>query len=231
MNEVVEEAQKLADPGKAALFQRFFKTGRGEYGEGDRFLGLTVPQQRQVAKKFINKLALNDAISLLRHPFHECRFIALIILIGQAKKAPDETRRLYMEKYLENSRFVNNWDLVDVSAHRLVGEYLRDKDRAVLYRLAVSDLLWERRIAVISTFAFIRSNDLKDALAISQILLHDPHDLIHKAVGWVLREVGKKDRKAEEDFLRKYYRTMPRTMLRYAIEKFDEETRQSYLRR
>lgn len=210
---------------------RFFKTGKGEYGEGDLFLGIMVPVQRSIAKQFWKELTLNDVRSLLKNRYHEVRLIALMILIEQMKKADEKMKKKIFDLYLASTKYINNWDLVDLSSHRIVGEYLQDKDRSILYELARSPLLWNRRISIISCFAFIRSGDYRDALALSELLLKDKHDLMHKAVGWMLREIGKKDRAMEEQFLRKHAKTMPRTMLRYAIEKFDDETRKAYLAR
>ncbi|PIN74307.1 DNA alkylation repair protein [Candidatus Woesearchaeota archaeon CG10_big_fil_rev_8_21_14_0_10_45_16] len=223
---IESELQTAADPQKAPLFQRFFKTGKGQYGEGDIFLGLTVPEQRKIAKRY-KDLPLEDVETLLRSKFHEHRLTALFILMFQYRNDKDKIIKVY----LDNLKHVNNWDLVDSSAPGLLGDYLLDKDRELLYKLARSDDLWEKRIAVISTFAFIKNNDFDDTLKISEILLPDKHDLIHKAVGWMLREVGKRDQEVEEKFLRRYHKVMPRTMLRYAIEKFDEPKRKEYLKK
>jgi 3-methyladenine DNA glycosylase AlkD len=219
-----------ANPSKAKLLARFFKTGKGEYGEGDVFLGLMVPQQRGIAREFTD-LSLAEIKILLESEVHEKRLIGLLILVERMRKADAKGQKEIFKFYLKNTRRINNWDLVDLSAPRIAGAYLADKDRAILNRLARSKNLWERRIAVLATFWFIRDADFADALAIGEILLHDEHDLIHKAVGWMLREVGKKDLKVEEDFLRQNdrYKTMPRTMLRYAIEKFPEAKRKKYL--
>lgn len=222
--------RKMANPKQAALLQRFFKTGKGEYGEGDMFLGIKVPAQRKVVAEF-KDLPLVEAKKLLVSRFHEHRLVALLILVKQFERGDAAIRKKIFDLYLANARRVNNWDLVDLSAPNIVGVYLLDKPRAVLYKLVKSKSLWERRIAVLATFAFIREGDFQDALKIAHLLLRDPHDLIHKAVGWMLREVGKKDQKALEQFLKKYSRAMPRTMLRYAIEKFPEKKRQQYLRK
>jgi len=221
-NNVKKELESLENKEKAKVLQGFFKTGRGEYGEGDVFLGITVPEQRKVSRKY-KDLELKDVEKLLNSKEHEARLVGLLILTYK-----DLDKNVF-NFYLKNLKNVNNWDLVDLSSHKIIGEYLSDKDRKILYKLAKSKNMWERRIAIVSCFAFLRNNDLKDALNISEILINDKHDLIHKAVGWVLREIGKKDLKVEEEFLKKYYKTMPRTMLRYAIEKFDEKKRKFYL--
>lgn len=222
------DMETLADPEKAAILSRFFKTGKGQYGEGDIFLGVMVPGQRRIAKKY-ETLSLKDIRKLLSSKIHEHRLVALIILVNQYKKGDEHDRDKIVDFYLRYSKYINNWDLVDLSAPNIPGEYLLNKDRAVLYRLARSKNLWERRIAIMSTFAFIRKNDFEDALRISALLLHDDHDLIHKAVGWMLREVGKRDFKAEEDFLKEHYRVMPRTMLRYAVERFDQTKKRLFM--
>ncbi|MEW5930889.1 MAG: DNA alkylation repair protein [Gemmatimonadota bacterium] len=219
----------LADPEDARNLQRFFKTGPGEYGEGDLFLGIRVPVLRRLAKEAA-ALPLEDAEELLRSPYHEKRLLALLILVRAHAKGDAALRERIHATYLANTRYVNNWDLVDSSAEHLVGAHLRDGDRGLLDRLAASDSVWERRIAVIATFHFIKRGELADTLRIAGLLLSDRHDLVHKAVGWMLREVGKRDREAEEAFLREHCRTMPRTMLRYAVERFPEPLRLAYLR-
>jgi 3-methyladenine DNA glycosylase AlkD len=216
------DLQALANPQRAKLVAHYFKTGKGEYGEGDVFIGLTVPQIRMIAKKY-RELPLGEVEKLLHNPIHEYRLTALIILTQRAL-----TKEI-VDLYLKNTKYINNWDLVDLSSHEILGSYLLDKPRKILYKLAKSKNIWERRIAVISTFAFLRKNDFSDSLALAGILLHDSHDLMHKAVGWMLREVGKRDEKMLVDFLSTHYKTMPRTMLRYAIEKFDEKRRRAYL--
>lgn len=227
-SEVQDELRDIAAPEIAKHSQRFFKTGKGEYGEGDQFLGIRVPQIRKVAKRF-KKLSLDEIEKLLHSDFHEERLCALIILVNRAEKAPPEKLENIYELYLANTKYVNNWDLVDSSAEYIVGRYLADKDRSILYDLAESDNLWERRIAIMSTFYFIKRNQFEDTLKIAKLLLRDKHDLIHKAVGWMLREIGKRDIKKEENFLDQYLKNMPRTMLRYAIEKFPEDKRKEYL--
>lgn len=224
INALQKELSKLKSPKRAVISARFFKTGKGEYGEGDIFLGLSVPQQRQIAKKYPN-LTFPELQVLLSSKIHEYRLTALLILIIKYRRRDEIEKRKIFEFYLDNTRNINNWDLVDLSAPNIVGDYLLEKDRSILYRLAKSQNLWEKRIAMLSTYAFIRKGQFDDALKISEILLNDKHDLIHKAVGWMLREIGKKDQKVEEQFLQKHYQNMPRTMLRYAIEKFDEEKR------
>jgi len=228
MKEIQKELKKLANPSKAKLLQRFFKTGKGEYGEGDIFLGIMVPEQRKVAKKY-NDITLQDVQKLLSSKIHEQRLISLFILIDKYKKAID--KKEIVDFYLRNTENINNWDLIDLSAPKIIGDYLLDKPKDVLYRLAKSKDLWERRIVILSTAEFIRNNRFEDTLKISEILLNDEHDLIHKGVGWMLREVGKRDQAVEEKFLKKHYKKMPRTMLRYAIEKFSEEKRKFYLGR
>lgn len=222
------EAKRLATPKRAKSNEWFFKTGKGDYGEGDVFLGLTVPDCRKVAHDF-KDLSLVDSIKLLNSKYHEERLIALFILVAKFEKGDGELKDNIYKLYLKNSNQVNNWDLVDSSAHKIVGAFLKDRNRCVLYKLAKSQDLWEKRIAIIATARFIQSNDFVDTLKVAKILLSDSHDLIHKAVGWMLREVGKKNMEAEEKFLKKHYKKMPRTMLRYAIEKFPEVKRQSYL--
>lgn len=221
--------KKFARPASTKGIAQFFKTGKGEYGEGDVFYGVTVPETRSVAKRF-QHLPLTECKKLLRSKVHEERLLALLILVSQFERGDDADRAAIYSFYMKNLKWVNNWDLVDSSAHYIVGAHLLDRSRAPLYKLARSKNLWEKRIAIIATFWFIRRNDYSDALKISEILLQDDHDLIHKAVGWMLREIGNRDLATEQKFLRKHYQKMPRTMLRYAIEKFPEATRKSYLK-
>lgn len=226
-----KELGKLGDPEQAKNLQRFFKTGKGEYGEGDVFLGIKVGPQRSVARKYSETLSISDAEKLLKSKIHEHRLVALLVLIEKYKKADEKGKKEIYEFYLKNTNRINNWDLVDLSAANIVGDYLIDKNKDVLYKLAKSENLWERRIAIISTHAFIMENMFDDTLKLSELLLDDKHDLIHKAVGWMLREVGKRDQRAEERFLKKHCRKMPRTMLRYAIERFPERKRKSYMKK
>jgi 3-methyladenine DNA glycosylase AlkD len=227
--EILGELQKLKNPQKAKDLTRFFKCGKGEYGEGDIFWGIIVPNQRIIAKKYFLNADLADVQKLLKRPIHEHRLTGLFILVYKFEKADEKTRQKIYSLYLKNARRVNNWDLVDLSAPKIVGVYLLNKDRKILYNLARSKNLWEKRIAILATATFIRNDQFDDTLKISKILLKDTHDLIHKAVGWMLREIGKRDLKAEEKFLQKYYKVMPRTTLRYAIEKFPEKKRKYYL--
>ena len=233
MNKVESALKSLANPEKALLLQRFFKTGKGDYGEGDIFLGVMVPQQRKIAKDAAQRLSLEDIQKLLSSKIHDKRMIALFILLEnykKAKKAKDEQEKeKIFNFYIKNIKNINNWDLVDLSAPNIVGDFLLSRDRKLLYSLAKSHSIWEKRIAIISTFTFIRANDFNDTLKISELLINDSHDLIHKAVGWMLRELGKHNQHAEEKFLRKHYKSMPRTMLRYAIERFPEEKRKAYI--
>jgi 3-methyladenine DNA glycosylase AlkD len=223
------ELRKHKDREKARLLQRFFKTGPGEYAEGDIFLGLNVPTLRTLSKRY-QSLPLPETLKLLKSLIHEERLLALLILVSHYEKADPAGKEKIYKAYLAHTRYINNWDLVDLSAKRIVGAFLEDQDRTVLRSLALSDSLWERRIAVLACFHFIAQDDLTDSLKIARVLLHDPHDLIHKAVGWMLREVGKRDPAAEERFLNQHAAAMPRTMLRYAIERFPERKRRKYLR-
>lgn len=217
-----------ANPKHAAILQRFFKTGPGDYGEGDIFLGIKVPVLRTIARAH-RTLPIDNTVALLASPLHEERLLALMILIDQYERAPDEMKSRIFARYLSNTSVINNWDLVDLSAPHIVGQHLLNRDRRVLRKLARSGSLWERRIAIIATHRFIRNDQFQDTLDIAEILLNDKHDLIHKAVGWMLREIGKRDHACEEAFLRKHYPAMPRTMLRYAIERFPEKLRAAFL--
>ncbi|MEA1929789.1 MAG: DNA alkylation repair protein [Patescibacteria group bacterium] len=227
-NAVIKELEKLSTPERAKASAWYFKTGKGQYGYGDIFWGITVPNERKVAKRH-KDLPFAEIKKLLRHKVHECRFTGLLILVTQYKAGDKAEQKRIAKFYLTHRQQVNNWDLVDSSAPYILGPHLLDKDRSMLYRLVRSKNLWDRRIAVISTFAFIRDGDYEDSLKLAKLLLEDKHDLIHKAVGWTLREVGKKSLEAEEGFLKKHASIMPRTMLRYAIEKFPEKKRKSYL--
>ena len=230
MKDLIKDLKKLANPEKAKLLQGFFKTKKGEYGEGDVFLGVVVPEQRKIAKKYIH-LSLREVESLLHSKIHEHRMTALIIWTYQFENADEKTSEKIYKAYLRNTNWINNWDLVDVTTPRIIGTYLLDKNRTILYKLAKSKNLWEKRIAVLATFMFIKYNQFNDSLKIAKILIGDKHDLIHKAVGWMLREIGKKDQVVEEKFLKKHYKKMPRTMLRYAIEKFDDEKKKFYMKK
>ncbi len=229
LSEISSELRRFAEPDRAETHQWFFKTGRGEYGEGDMFLGIRVPHVRKLVRKF-RGLSLTDAEKLLHSRWHEERLFALLILVDSFKRNDGELKEKIYDLYMDSTQWINNWDLVDLSAQHIPGGWLFDRDRKPLYEFAGSDDLWKKRIAIISTQHFIKKNDFTDTLAISEKLIFDNHDLIHKAVGWMLREVGKRNLEIEEKFLREYYREMPRTMLRYAIEKFPEEKRQKYLK-
>ena len=218
----------LGDAAIAEHSQRFFKTGKGEYGEGDRFLGIRVPVVRQQVRKF-RDASVTVLVQLLKSPWHEERLFAVLSLADRYKRGGEAEQRRIFETYLENIDRVNNWDLVDGSAHLIVGPWLEDRSRKRLYRMAKSRHLWTRRVAIMSTYHFIRNGDFDETLAIAEILLDDREDLIHKATGWMLREVGNRDRAAEEAFLKRHYKKMPRTMLRYSIEKFPEKQRKAYL--
>jgi 3-methyladenine DNA glycosylase AlkD len=221
------DIKKLSNKKRAAVMQRFFKTGEGEYGFGDVFAGLTVPQSRELALKY-KDLDFEDIYKLLRSEIHEERLIALLILVHNFQKQELLQRRIY-EFYMKNIKFVNNWDLVDLSSDKIVGGYLIDKPKAVLFKLAKSQNVWERRIAMIATFNFIKNGIFDDAIKIAEELIEDQNDLIQKAVGWMLREIGKRDLKTEDAFLKKHYKSMGRTALRYSIERLPENTRKKYL--
>jgi hypothetical protein len=222
------DLRSLGSAEKAQHSSRFFKTGRGEYGEGDRFLGIPVPVIRKSVRKY-KDAPVRTIMSFVRSPYHEERLFGILSLVDRYRRGDDESKKSIFDLYLDNTSYINNWDLVDSSAHFIVGPYLQEGSRKIIYRLAKSKNLWERRIAIIATYHYIKANDYSDTLALAEILRDDPHDLMYKAVGWMLREVGNRDRDAEEEFLRKHYRKMPRTMLRYAIEKFPEGLRKSYL--
>ena len=227
--EISKELHEKSNLDKAKVLSSFFKTGKGHYGEGDVFLGVVVSEQRKTAKKF-KDLSLKELQKLLKSKIHEERLTALFILISQYERAENiEEKKRFVNFYLKNLRYVNNWDLVDISAPKILGGYLLEKDKSRFFTLAKSKQLWEKRAAIVSTLAFIRKEKFDATLKISNILLHDSHDLIHKAVGWMLRELGKKNQEIEEEFLRLYRREMPRMMLRYAIERFDDEKREFYL--
>ncbi len=221
--------RELADPEKAAFFPRFFKTGKGQYGEGDVFIGVTVPQIRTTVKVF-QELPLSEVEKLLDHKIHEFRLLGLLILVRQYEYGDTTVQKKIVRFYLDHLHAVNNWDLVDSSARQILGASLfASKETTILDRFAHSKDLWKQRIAIIATHYFIMQGAYDETLRIAEILLHHPHDLIHKAVGWMLREVGNRDRKIEEKFLKKHAAVMPRTMLRYAIEKFDPATKKRYM--
>lgn len=233
MRKTIEsELKALASPSQREVLMRFFKTGKGQYGEGDRFLGVKVPQTRAVVRKHAAACSLEDVEALIVSPYHEVRLCALLILCSQFKRAKNrpEEQKAYVESYLAHADYINNWDLVDLSCYELLGNWLLDKDRTLLYEMAKPDRsIWENRIAIVTTMQFIRHGEFADTLAIADKLLHHSHDLIHKAVGWLLRELGKRDQGVLETFLKPRCATMPRTMLRYAIEKFPDALRQHYL--
>jgi len=227
--QIKSDLRRLANPERARSSRRFFKTGPGEYAAGDQFLGVAVPPQRLLVRQY-RSLPLREAAKLLRSKIHEERAIALLILVWQYPRASAAGQKAIFDLYLGNTRYINNWDLVDCSAEHIVGPRLARGSRGLLDKLARSKLLWERRMAMLATFHYIRQGDFRDTLRIATILLHDEEDLIHKAVGWMLREAGNRNRAAEETFLEKHAAKMPRTMLRYAIEKFPEPLRQRYLK-
>lgn len=230
IEDLKKEFKKLANPQIAQHSQRFFKTGKGEYGEGDLFLGIRVPILRKLVKKY-KILSLKEWELFLKSPFHEERLFALLGMVMLFKKGDEKEKNEIYQTYLKNTNYVNNWDLVDSSAHYIVGGYLIDKKKEPLYRLALSNLLWERRISIMATYYFIRHNFFVDTLKIAKLLLQDKEDLIHKAVGWMLREVGKREEKLLIDFLEQHSKKMPRIMLSYALEKFSREKKRFYLKR
>ncbi|MEK7180439.1 MAG: DNA alkylation repair protein [Patescibacteria group bacterium] len=228
LKELKKELHQLKNPQKAKILRGFFKTGKGEYGEGDIFLGITVPQSRKIAQKYKN-LSFPDIKKLLASKIHEERLIALLILVHNFTQGSQIERKKIYNFYLASTKRINNWDLVDLSAEKIVGAYIFDKPKNILKKLARSKNIWERRIAIVSTFYFIKHNRFGNTLSIARILLGDTHDLIHKATGWMLREVGKRSLATLEKFLNKYASTMPSTALRYAIERFSETKRNRYL--
>lgn len=225
-----KDLKSLTDSVRAKTSQSFFKTGKGQYGEGDIFLGITVPKQREVALRY-KDLPINEIEKLLKSKIHEERLVSLLILIYKYKKGIEEIKKEIFNFYINNAKFVNNWDLIDCSADKIVGAYLSDKKKDILIKLAKSENLWEKRIAIVSTYYFIKFQKQSEyTFKIAEILINDKHDLIQKAVGWMLREVGKNISQTEEEkFLKKHYKTMPRTMLRYAIERFEPNLRKFYL--
>lgn len=233
ISQLQKDLQKVSDPVRAKHSQRFFKTGKGEYAEGDIFLGPSVPQCRELVRKY-KDLSFSETTELLKSKYHEGRLIALLILVHNCsilhKNASEDGQKKIFDFYLSQTKYINNWDLVDLSAHKIVGAYLLDKPKEILFKLAKSENIWERRIAIISTFEFIKDGKFDTSLKIVEMLLNDKHDLIHKAVGWMLREVGKRfGQKVLTDFLDSHLRLLPRTTLRYAIERFDEKVRKAYL--
>jgi 3-methyladenine DNA glycosylase AlkD len=233
MKDILKDLRKdlniYANPQKAEDLKRFFKTGKGQYGEGDIFIGVQVPRLRKIVRKYAN-ISLDNTLNFLRSKIHEERLIALLIMVEKARLADEGERETLFKKYIENTQYINNWDLVDLSADKIVGSYLFEKPKVILYSLAESENLWERRIAILATFDYIKKGFHKDTLKLAKILLNDRHDLIHKAVGWMLREVGKRcSQEILEKFLLANYKQMPRTMLRYAIERLPEDLRLQYL--
>lgn len=228
---LIQELKKLENKTQAKILARFFKTGPGEYGEGDVFLGIKVPEQRRLAKKYSSDLDLKELAELLKNPIHEMRLVALLVLVEKYKRAEEKDRAKLATFYLKNLKGINNWDLVDLSADKILGDYYYQKDTKVLDRLLKSKNLWQRRIAVLSTFQFIKRGQVQKTLEYASKLLSDQEDLMHKASGWMLREVGKVNKSALLFFLDKHLKKMPRTMLRYAIEKFPEKERLHYLKK
>jgi 3-methyladenine DNA glycosylase AlkD len=226
--DIIKQLTSLGSKKRAEINSYFFKTGKGEYGEGDIFLGITMPVIRKQVKKYTD-IPLTDTLSLLASKYHEIRMFALQVMVTKYKKATPAEKRIIFNSYLKNTKFINNWDLIDTSAEHIIGAHLFDKSRTKLYSLMKSKNLWNRRISILATFYFIRRSDFTDTITISKHLLNDTEDLMHKAVGWMLREVGKRNITILETYLREHYTTMPRTMLRYAIEKFPEKRRKAYL--
>ena len=227
---ITSELQALSDDEKREIFPRFFKAGKGEYGEGDRFLGVTVPNIRAIAKLH-KDISLDEIRDLMLSEWHEVRLCALIIMVEKSKKKDEALRKELFDLYLSQTNRINNWDLVDLSCRFIIGEYLLDKSRDILYQLAHSPLLWDNRIAIVSTYAFIRKGQLEDTYALSDLMMHHPHDLMHKAIGWMLREAGKRDANRLYNYVMSHRADMPRTMLRYAIEKFSPAERSILMKR
>ena len=226
---IISELMAYQQADKQEILPRFFKTGKGEYGEGDRFMGVSVPQVRLVSKRN-RDISLDEVEQLLASPWHEARQCALFILTLQYQRAKAEERKIIVDFYLSHTDRINNWDLVDVSAHYIIGDYLLSHSREILYQLAESPSLWENRIAMVSTYAFIRKGELDDTYALATRMMHHPHDLMHKAIGWMLREAGKKDVERLTRYVKQYAGQMPRTMLRYAIEKLEDGLRQEIMK-
>lgn len=229
LSRLQEDLVSLSNSQTAAILMRFFKTGPGQYGEGDVFRGIKVPQIRKLVKTY-KDLSLKDTLELLHSPYHEDRLCALLIMVKQSQQGLEPIKKVNCQTYLSNTAYINNWDLIDLSAEHVVGAYLFDKSHDPLYNLVSSKSLWERRISILSTFHFIKKNVFSDTLLIAESLLNDKEDLIHKAIGWMLREIGKRDRLLEEQFIIQHYNRMPRTTLRYAIEHFPEEKRKRFLK-
>ena len=227
---ITQELQSLSNAEKREIFPKFFKAGKGQYGEGDRFLGVTVPNIRTIAKRH-KEISLEEIRELLESEWHEVRLCSLIIMVETSKKKDETLRQKLFDLYLSQTNHINNWDLVDLSCHHIVGEYLLDKSRDILYQLAQNRLLWDNRIAIVSTYAFIRKGQLEDTYALSELMMHHPHDLMHKAIGWMLREAGKRDSDRLYDYIISHRADMPRTMLRYAIEKFSPIERSILMKR
>ena len=227
---ITSELQALSNAEKRKIFPRFFKAGKGEYGEGDRFLGVTVPNIRAISKQYKN-ISLNEIRELIQSEWHEVRLCALLIMVEKSKKKDETLRQQLFDLYLSQTDRINNWDLVDLSCRFIVGEYLLDRSRNILYQLAQSPLLWDNRIAIVSTYAFIRKGQLEDTYALGDLMMYHPHDLMHKAIGWMLREAGKRDPERLYDYVISHRADMPRTMLRYAIEKFSPKERAILMKR
>lgn len=227
---ITSELQALSDNEKREIFPKFFKAGKGEYGEGDRFLGVTVPYIRAIAKLH-KDISIEEIRNLIQSEWHKVRLCALIIMVEKSKKKDEALRQQLFDLYLSQTDRINNWDLVDLSCRFIVGEYLLNKSRDILYQLAQSPLLWNNRIAIVSTYAFIRKGQLEDTYVLSDIMMHHPHDLMHKAIGWMLREAGKRDSERLYDYVMSHRADMPRTMLRYAIEKFSPKERSILMER
>lgn len=229
--QIIEALREKAIPEKASFLPKFFKTGPGEYGEGDLFLGVTVPDQRQIAKQFFKEISLEELTRLIQHPFHEVRLTGLLALVYRYEKTKSEPDKMALVNfYLSQLDFVNNWDLVDSSCYQILGHFYWKKEKTLFYELADSGHLWRQRVAMISSYFWIKKGEFADALALAGRLKNHPHDLMHKAVGWMLREIGKRNFEVELEFLKKHYLTLPRTALRYAIEKFPEDLRQDFLK-
>lgn len=229
--QIIETLREKAIPEKASFLSKFFKTGPGEYGEGDLFLGVTVPDQRQIAKQFFKEISLEELTRLIQHPFHEIRLTGLLALVYRYEKTKSEPDKMALVNfYLSQLDFVNNWDLVDSSCYQILGHFYWKKEKTLFYELADSGHLWRQRVAMISSYFWIKKGEFADALALAGRLKNHPHDLMHKAVGWMLREIGNRNFEVELEFLKKHYLTLPRTALRYAIEKFPEDLRQDFLK-